>query len=113
MGDGVLRVASRKDSRTNTTKTNMKNPIKLTLLAAVAATLGTTGAFADDQQTQNRLAMQRAQAEHSHQRTTIAVYGTHGVGRSNRAMNEHRSETRFELRSNAHGQQFGVFVPVK
>jgi len=91
----------------------MKNPIKFTLVAAVAATLGTTAAFADDQQLQNRLAIQRAQAEQTSQRTTIAVHSTRGVGRSEYAVNEQRSETRFELRSNAHGQQFGAYVPVK
>lgn len=91
----------------------MKNLIKFTLLAAVAATLGTTAAFADDQQLQNRLAIQRAQAEQANPRTTIAVYGTRGVGRSERTTNERRSETRFELRSNAHGQRFGAYVPAK
>lgn len=93
-------------------KTHMKTLLKLTLLAAFAATLGTGAALADDQQLQNRLAIQRAQAEKS-QRTTIAVYGTRGVGRSERQMHERRAETRFELRSNAHGQQFGAYVPVK
>lgn len=94
-------------------KTNMKNLIKLTLLAAVAATIGTTAAFADDQQLQNRLAIQRAQAQQSNPRTTIAFYSHRGVGRTDRQMDNRRSDTRFELRSNAHGQQFGAYVPNK
>ena len=94
-------------------KSNMKNLLKLTLLAAVAATIATGSALADDQQLQNRLAIQRAQAAKDSQRTTIAVYSDRGVGRTDRQMDNRRSDTRFELRSNAHGQQFGAYVPNK
>ena len=91
----------------------MKTLIKLSLLAAVAATLGTTAALADDQQLQNQLAIQRAQAAQNNQRTTIAVYGNRGVGHAVHQADARQQNTRFELRSNAHGQQFGVFVPEK
>jgi hypothetical protein len=90
----------------------MKHITTFALITAALAALGTTAAFADDQQLQNRLALQRAQMERN-QRTTIAVYaGRHGVGQRHTTIPK-RAETRFELRSNAHGQQFGVFVPVK
>ena len=92
----------------------MKTLTKLSLAVAVLATLGTTAALADDQQLRNRLDMQRAQAAKNQRTTTVAVYaGNRGIGRSYCRADERRSETRFELRSNAHGQQFGVFVPVK
>ncbi len=93
----------------------MKLLTKLALIAATLATIGTTAAFADDQQLQNRLVLQRAQNSQGSLRTTttVAVYGSQrGVGRSS-IMQDQPSESRFELRSNAHGQTFGVYVPVK
>ncbi len=88
----------------------MKTITKLAFFTAAVAALGTSAAFADDQQLQNQLALQRAQA--SPQSTTIAVYANrHGVSRC--AMQDQRTEVRFELRMNAQGQQFGVFAPVK
>ena len=92
----------------------MKLLTKFTLIAATFAAFGTSAAFADDQQLQNRLAIQRAQdSQGSLRTTTVAVYGNRrGVGASC-AMQEQRPESRFELRSNAHGQTFGVYVPVK
>ena len=90
----------------------MKTITKLAFLTAAVAALGTSAAFADDQQLQNQLALQRAQAPGSQNSTTIAVYADrHRVSRC--AMQDQRSEVRFELRMNAQGQQFGVFVPVK
>ena len=92
----------------------MKLLTKLTLVAATFAVLGSSAAFADDQQLQNRLALQRAHnTQGSLRTTTVAVYGNHrGIGRSS-TVRDHRSESRFELRSNAHGQTFGAYVPVK
>jgi len=91
----------------------MKTITTFALIAATVAAIGTSAAFADDQQLQNRLALQRAQLERNQRTTTIAVYaGRHGVGQRD-TMRHERAETRFELRTNAHGQQFGVFVPVK
>ena len=92
----------------------MKLLTKLSVIAAIFAVLGTGAAFADDQQLQNRLALQRAEnSQGSLRTTTVAVYGNQrGVGASC-PMQEQRSETRFELRSNAHGQSFGAYVPVK
>ena len=91
----------------------MKTVMKLSLIAATFAAIGTSAAFADDQQLQNRLALQRAQMERDQKTTSIAVYADrHGVGQRSTMQNE-RSETRFELISNAHGQTFGVWLPVK
>lgn len=90
----------------------MKSITKLSFLAATVAVIAASAAFADDQQLQNRLAMHRAQAAQSDRMTTVAVYANgRGVGRS--ATQAPRSETRFELRTNAHGQTFGAYVPVK
>ena len=92
----------------------MKLLTKFTLIAATFAILGSSAAFADNQQLRNQLDLQRAQNSQGSQRiTTVAVYGNQrGVGASC-PMQEQRSETRFELRSNAHGQTFGAYVPVK
>ena len=92
----------------------MKLLMKLTLIAATFAVIGSSAAFADDQQLQNRLALQRAESSQGSLRTTtVAVYNNQrGVGASC-PMQEQRSESRFELRSNAHGQTFGAYVPVK
>jgi hypothetical protein len=96
----------------------MKHSTTFALIAAAVAALGTIAAFADDQQLQNRLALQRAQMERDQmerdQKTTsVAVYADrHGVGQRSTMQNE-RSETRFEFISNAHGQTIGAWVPVK
>ncbi len=90
------------------------NLTKLTLSAAVLAIIGSTAAFADDAQLQNRLAAQRAQSPTSVLQTTVAVYaGQRGIGQSVEATQEERTETRFELRTNAHGQQFGVYAQAR
>ena len=110
----------------------MKLITKLSFIAATIAALGTNAAFADDQQLQNRLAVQRAEAKpemrlqyHFNSKlapyyvpvkntTTVAAYaGGRGVGRTECAANEPRSEVRYELRWNANGQRFGLFVPDK
>ena len=91
----------------------MKTITKFSIIAATLAALGTSAAFADDQQLQNRLALQRQAAERSQKSTTIAVYaGHHGVV-SRSAMQEQRSKVRFERRMNAKGQAFGIYVPLK
>lgn len=91
----------------------MKTVTKLSLIAATLAAIGTSVAFADDQQLQNRLALQRAQMQASQKSTTIALYADrHGVSQRS-AMQVKRTEGRFELRSNAHGQTFGAWVPAK
>jgi uncharacterized protein (DUF2141 family) len=91
----------------------MKHSTTFALIAAAVAALGTSAAFADDQQLQNRLTLQRAQMERDQKTTSIAVYADrHGVGQRSTMQNE-RSETRFEFISNAHGQTIGAWVPVK
>lgn len=92
----------------------MKTITKLSLIAATLAVFGASTALADDQQLQNRLAMQRAQnPQGSLRTTTVAIYNVKGLTLGRTASTEQPLETRFELRSNAHGQQFGVFAPVK
>jgi hypothetical protein len=91
----------------------MKLLTKLSLSAATLMAIGTSAAFADDQHLQNQLALERAQNSPRAQQTTIAVYaGRHGFSQRN-AMQDERSDTPFELRSNAHGQVIGAHVPAK
>lgn len=90
----------------------MKTITKLSFVAATVAAIATNAALADDQQLQKQLALVRAQSAQSSRMTTVAVYANdRGVG--SRASQEARSESRFELRSNAHGQTYGFYVPVK
>jgi hypothetical protein len=89
----------------------MEHITKLSFLAAIVAVFGANAAFADDPQLQNRLALQRSQA--SQQATTVAVYAVKGLTLGRTDSINQRSESRFELRTNAHGQQFGIYAPVK
>ena len=92
---------------------SMKLLTKLSLVAAAFTAIGTSAAFADDQQLQNKLALERAQNSPRTQQTTIAVYAHgRGIGRTDTSMNGERSPARFEMRS-GHGQSFGVWVPAK
>lgn len=91
----------------------MKTITKLAFLAAAVAAIGTSAAFADDQQLQNRLALQRQAAERSQKSTTIAVYAGHQGVVSRSAMQGQRPDLRFERRMNAKGQEFGIYVPLK
>ncbi len=90
----------------------MKSITKLSF-AAVAASVITLGtAFADDPQLQNRLALERVRdPQNVKAMATIAVSASgHGIG--GRVSQYTSKKSRFELRSNAHGQIFGVFVSV-
>lgn len=89
----------------------MKSIGKLILSFLATSVAATTIASADDQQLQNRLALQRAQNSPRVLHTTVAVYtGQQGNRQSAKLSQDERSTTRFELRSNAHGQQFGVYT---
>jgi hypothetical protein len=89
----------------------MKNITKLAALAVIAAAFGSTAAFADDPQLQNRLAAQRAQNPSADRNSTVAVYANRqGVGRTTE---DERSEVRFEIRANTHGQSFGAYTSAK
>lgn len=86
---------------------------KLALAFAIVAAFGTTAAFADDTHLQNRLAMQQREEQRNRDMaaTTVAVYSERqGLG-ANTMVSEMPSENRFELRSTAHGQVFGLYVP--
>lgn len=85
----------------------MKHITKLTLAATLAA-MGTSAAFADDQQLRNRLAMERDATES----TSIAVYShERGIGQTTVQSNP---ELRFEWRVNyGKSQGFGAYVPVE
>jgi hypothetical protein len=86
----------------------MTTSSKVSFITAAIAVIATGAALADDPQLQNRLALERAQRTPA-SRTTVAVYANErGVGRVNSLATS--AETRFELRSNPHGQTYGVFV---
>ncbi len=89
----------------------MKLLKNLSLFALILAAAGTTAAMADDQQLQNRLALERMQNTASNPRTTVALYtNDRGTGRAEANVAETQPEARFELRFNAHGERFGVWV---
>lgn len=88
----------------------MKLTMKLSTVAAAIAVISTSAAFADNQQMQNLLAIQRAQNPDAARATTVAVYtGGRGVGSS--TAQQTSPEARFELRSNQHGQFYPAWVP--
>jgi hypothetical protein len=88
----------------------MKLITKLTLVVGTLAALGTSSVFADDPQLRNRLDLERAKAGRSEKTVTVAVYaGRRGVGRA--VTVERKRGSHFELRTTAHGQTYGAFVP--
>ena len=87
--------------------------IKLSLIALTGAAFAANTGFADDSQLKNRLAHRRQAVERNQKSTTVGVYADrHGVSQRS-AMEHQRTESRFEMRTNARGQQFGIFVPAK
>jgi hypothetical protein len=91
----------------------MKLPAKLSLIAATLAAIGTSVAFADDQQLRSRLDLQRAQAERSPKSTTVGVYAVKGLTLGRTESSKQRSEGRFEWRTPIKGQPYRVFVPAR
>jgi hypothetical protein len=84
----------------------MKSITKMTFIAAIAAIISTSGAFADNQRLENRLARQHAKLEEA-KTTTIAISPKdQGIGSST------SKGVRFELRSNGHGETTGAYVAV-
>ncbi len=88
----------------------MNSLIKLSCLAVVASAALAGSAVADDQRLQDR---QVWQAQQPNRTTTVAVYtNRHGVGRREMRPAQ-QEETRYELRSTAHGQVYGVYTTVR
>ena len=79
----------------------MKRTPKVSLVTATFAAIGTGAAFADDQHLQNRLALQRQEAQRNRRATTVAVYAVKGIGQRS-AMQDDRSEARLRM---AHERQ--------
>ena len=89
----------------------MKNITKLAFIATAVVALANSAALADNSTLRQQIDLQRQQAERNKTTTTIAVYASrHGLSQG--AMNQ-RTETRLEWRTNANGQRFGLYVPVK
>lgn len=81
----------------------MKNLTKLTLLAATAAVLVTSSAFADNPQLQNSLALERAKAESTRQSPTVAVQ-VRGRGIGERVTTTRETEERVVVLHQGRGQ---------
>ena len=91
----------------------MKMITKLSLIALTVAAFAASTSIADDAQLNNRLAHQRQAIERNQKSPTVGVYADRrGVGQRG-MMDDRRTEPRFEMRTNAKGQQFGLFVPGK
>jgi hypothetical protein len=90
-------------------KLHMKTIAKLSLvLAAFTAFAGS--AFAGDPSARWQSELQRQQqAERNRPVTTVAVYSKGGLG--NRVVANQPAETHVEVRTNAHGQTTGAYVP--
>jgi hypothetical protein len=83
---------------------------KLTLIAATFATLASGAAFADNSTLRTLIDLDRQRAERNKKATTVAVYtGRQGAGQRC-TMPAERAKTHYELRWNAHGERFGLFV---
>jgi hypothetical protein len=91
----------------------MKTVTKLSLIAATFAAIGTSAAFADNQELQTLLSVQRAQMQPTQKSTTIAVYADRQGVSQRRTMQDERKNSRFELRSTGQGQVNGAWVPAK
>lgn len=91
----------------------MKTITRLSLIVLTGTGLASGTAFADDSQLKTRLAHQRQAVERNQKSTTVGVYADRRGVSQRHAMEDQRTATRFEMRTNARGQQFGVFVPVK
>ncbi len=88
----------------------MKLITKFAVLS-ILTSFGISAAFADDPQLQNRLNSQRTQTVETVKSPTIALYSNgQGVGRT-MATTDQRSDVRFEIRTNAHGQTFNTYAP--
>lgn len=89
----------------------MKSIIKFSFLAALASVVAAGSASADDQRLQDHQNARQAADTQPHT-TTVAVYGNNrGVGHNAaQAQADQQANMRFELRSTAHGQVYGVYT---
>lgn len=91
----------------------MKTVMKLSLIAATVVVFAGSAALADDSQTRFQWHFNpKVQPSYVpvQKTTTVAVYSQRsGLGQS--TMQQGRTELRYEMRWNANGQRFGVFVP--
>ena len=85
----------------------MKLLTKLSFIAAAIAAVWSSAAFADDPQLPNRLAALQGSSRTSNS-PTVAVYATRNAINNGAAQDE-RSQVRFELQSNPHGQVAGSY----
>ena len=90
----------------------MKTITKLTFIATAIAALASSAALADNPALRQQLDQQRLQAGRDKEKTTTIAAYAHGQGTGQRATDQ-RTKTRFEWRTNAHGQVFGVYGTAK
>jgi hypothetical protein len=90
----------------------MKTSYKLSLIAATLAVISNSAAFADNQPLKDHLALQRQATQRDH--TTVAVFARERrVKPAEPAAAQTTAPARFERRTNAHGETFGVWVDRK
>jgi hypothetical protein len=85
----------------------MKSIIKISFIATIAAIISTSGAFADNQRLENRLARQHAKLAEAKTTTVAISTNDQGVGSST------SNALRFEMLSNGHGETIGAYVATK
>jgi hypothetical protein len=84
----------------------MKSITKISILAAAVAVTGSLSARADDQQLENRLAIQQAQA--ASPQTSVAVFANgQGLGGNSAQMDPNGPQP--TLRFDGHGQQSLIY----
>ena len=89
----------------------MKLLTKLSLIAATVAALSQSAALADNSTLRQQIDLDRQRMERNKKTTTVAVYTVKGIGHAE-STNQRRG-SHYELRRNANGQRFGLFVPNK
>lgn len=89
----------------------MKLITKLSLIAIAVAALSPSVALADNSTLRQLIDLDRQRMEREKKTTTVAVYTVKGIGHAEST--EQRRGSHYELRWNANGQRFGLFVPNK
>lgn len=90
----------------------MKTITRILTIAATAALFGGTAALADDPALQNRLAMQKQQAERNQAGVTVGFYNR-GKGIGHTAKTPGRTDLRVKEHFMPHGTAHYLLVPAK
>ncbi len=89
----------------------MKPITNLPCFAVTVAFALSSAAIADDQQLQNRLALERARVAKTRITATTSAPGVTNRAAAHAEAQTASAQWRFKLRRDAHGQTFGTYVP--